>query len=106
MPNTSIPAAAEGLPKISRRSLLGGLAVMATPVAAAAAAAAAAQETSKFDLRHWLETADPLALAHYHAGELTKAMDKVSQYKAFRYKIDDENGFVLIFGDKKKETRA
>jgi len=36
MPNTSVPAAAEGLPSFTRRSFLGGVAITAIPSAAVA----------------------------------------------------------------------
>ncbi|CAN7510427.1 hypothetical protein [Pararhizobium sp. LjRoot238] len=47
MPNTIVPAAGESMPKISRRSILGGMVALVTPAAVAAASMPYAAKTDE-----------------------------------------------------------
>lgn len=85
--------------KTTRRTFLGGMAAASVPVAAVA-------EEPKFDLQNWLDTADPQVVADYHAGQLCKAMDKVSPWKKFRFNINTDLGFAFVVGDEKPERQA
>ncbi len=82
---------------ITRRSLLA-----CAPAAAASLTipAAIAVAEDKFDLQHWLDTADVDLVAHYHAARLTEAMAKIEPNRSFRYKIDSQAGIAMIVGDK------
>lgn len=61
---------------ITRRSALKGAVALSTlPVAAVASAGD--QPAKPFDLQEWLDTADPDAVVHYHAGQLAAAMNRV-----------------------------
>lgn len=58
---------------------------------------------AKFDLKTWLETADPKDVADYHASQLAKTMAKINNYRSWRYEICHEHSFALIVGDRKKD---
>lgn len=100
MPNT-VPAAGEAMPKvhtsITRRAVLGGFAMVAIPTGVAAAIEPSAEPA--FDLQHWLETADPLQVAQYHAARLAAVMNEIDPKRAYRSCINHEFGFALIVGD-------
>lgn len=89
-----------------RRDFLRFIPVAAVAVSIPACVAETAGAKSEFDLGQFLATAGPAEVAHYHASELTKAMDKISPYKAFRYKIDEDNGVVIVFGDRISASAA
>lgn len=67
MPNNTVPAAGEAMPQITRRFILGGLAVMAAPVAVASPVASPRDEHI-----------DPVQLAEQMAQRLAEAMKLVS----------------------------
>ncbi|WP_434732880.1 hypothetical protein NL154_14990 [Rhizobium sp. YTUHZ044] len=94
MPNETIPAAAEGLPKLSRRKLLGA-------VAAAIPAAAAPTAVKTFDWNAFFAEASPAELARFHANALTEAMAKMHPELSWRHVIDHKVRFVLVVGDER-----
>ncbi|MBY5440486.1 hypothetical protein HFO95_27925 [Rhizobium leguminosarum] len=94
MSNHVIPAAAEGLPNISRRTLLGAI----TAVIPAAAAPAVA---NTFNWNAFFAEATPAELARFHANALAEAMAKIHPELSWRHAIDHKNEFALIVGDKR-----
>lgn len=77
---------------MDRRTFLGAAAVASLPVAAASA-------PKPFDLQEWLNTADPDAVVHYHAGQLAAAMNRVDAARSYRVNVDYRKGFALVVGD-------
>ncbi|PCK81213.1 hypothetical protein [Rhizobium sophoriradicis] len=100
MPNSSIPVTAEGLPKISRRSLLGAIAAIP-----AAATATPAREM-KFDWNAFFEQATPAELARFHANALTEVMANIHPELSWRHVIDHQTRFVLVVGDERRVASA
>lgn len=86
------------MPKITRRFILGGMAVIATPTAALAMVPAEVP----LDLQHWLDTADPVQVAEYHAARLAEIMGVMNPDRRWRSHIDREHNFALIVGDERK----
>ena len=85
-------------PEINRRRLLLGLAATsagAVAVAGTTIAVAAVPVAPAFDLQHWLDTADPVDVAHYHATRLAETMNRINPGQWFA-KIDNAHEFVLI----------
>lgn len=94
MPNYAIPATAEGLPKISRRTLLGAL-------TAAIPAAAAPAVTNTFNWNAFFAEATPAELARFHANALAEAMATMHPELSWRHVIDHKVQFVLVVGDER-----
>ncbi|MBY3445533.1 hypothetical protein [Rhizobium laguerreae] len=94
MPNTTFPATAEALPKISRRTLLGAM-------TAAIPAAAVPGVSKTFDWNAFFAKATPEELARFHANALAEAMAKIHPELSWRHAIDHKNEFALIVGDKR-----
>ncbi|MCH4546860.1 hypothetical protein MK632_13855 [Rhizobium changzhiense] len=99
MPNTPIPAAAEGLPKISRRTLLG--AMTAAIPAATISATADPVSVKTFDWNAFFAEATPAELARLHANALTEAMATMHPELSWRHVIDHQVQFVLVVGDER-----
>lgn len=81
----------------TRRTFLSGAALSTLPVAAVASAGD--QPAKPFDLQEWLNTADPDAVVHYHAGQLAAAMNRVDASRSYRVSVDYAKGFALAVGD-------
>ncbi|ACS60063.1 MULTISPECIES: hypothetical protein [Rhizobium] len=94
MPNETILAAAEGLPKLSRRTLLGA-------VTAIIPAAATPAKMKAFDWDAFFAEATPAQLASFHAKALTEAMAKLHPGLSWRHVIDHKVQFVLVVGDER-----
>ncbi|MBY5533020.1 hypothetical protein HFO58_07530 [Rhizobium leguminosarum] len=94
MPNTTIPATAEALPKISRRTLLGAM-------TAAIPAAAVPAVLKTFDWNAFFAEATPAELARFHANALTEAMATMHPERSWRHVIDHKVQFVLVVGDER-----
>ncbi|MBY3361264.1 hypothetical protein HFN97_26180 [Rhizobium laguerreae] len=94
MPNTTIPATAEALPKISRRTLLGAM-------TAAIPAAAVPAILKTFDWNAFFAEATPAELASFHANALTEAMATMHPELSWRHVIDHKVQFVLVVGDER-----
>ncbi|OWK26316.1 hypothetical protein AJ87_03130 [Rhizobium yanglingense] len=90
MPNTSIPATAEGMPEATRRRFLQML-----PAAAAIAAIPIPAPAAPID---------PMEAARYHADQLAAAMNEINSERRFRVAFDTENTFVVICGDRKDRS--
>lgn len=82
----------------TRRSLLKGVLVGAG-AEAAGVPAAAAEPAPKFDLQNWLDTADPIAVADYHAARLAKVMGQLDPMRAYCFHINADEGFAMVVGD-------
>ncbi|CAN7398677.1 hypothetical protein LJR235_002388 [Pararhizobium sp. LjRoot235] len=80
--------------QITRRTILGGLAATVAPLPAVAAPA--------LDLQYWLDTADPVQVAEYHAARLAEVMGAMNPARRWRSHIDREYNFALIVGDELK----
>lgn len=104
MPKETILAAAEGLPKISRRTLL--VAMTATIPAAAVSAGAASREAKTFDWNAFFAEATPAELAVFHANALTEAMATMHPELSWRHVIDHKVRFVLVVGDDRPASAA
>lgn len=94
MPNTLIPAASEGLPKISRRALLGAM-------TAAIPASSVTSGVKSFEWSAFFAEATPAELARFHANALADAMARMHPERSWRHAIDHKNEFVLVVGDKR-----
>jgi ABC-type glycerol-3-phosphate transport system substrate-binding protein len=103
MPKTSVQAAAEGMPKISRRTALGLLGAAAVPSAGAVAISAAAAPQAPMTIDRYLTTASPQQRMLYHATELAAAMNELEP--RFDWQWIRKPGFVLIMGDD-REVRS
>lgn len=99
MPNATILAAAEGMPKLSRRTLLGAI-TAAIPAAAAPAA------VKTFDWNAFFAEASPAELACFHANALTEAMATMHPELSWRHVIDHKVRFVLVVGDDRPASAA
>ncbi|MBB4250874.1 hypothetical protein [Rhizobium sp. BK008] len=94
MPNETILAAAEGLPKLSRRTLL-------RAVTAIIPATATPTKMKTFDWDAFFAEATPAELASFHASALTEAMATMHPELAWRHVIDHKVQFVLVVGDER-----
>ncbi|MCC2612649.1 hypothetical protein [Neorhizobium petrolearium] len=96
MPNKLVQAAAEGLPKITRRLFVGGAAAASLPVAAAAKAVMP-QEPMTVDA--FLKIATPAELVLYHSNALMDAMAAMHpEQEGWKVHVDHDYHFVLISG--------
>ncbi len=90
--NTSLPQAA-----ITRRSILGGVALAAIPVATNAKAA-----TPSID--DFLARASNAEKAWYHANSLAEIMEQMHPDHSFRSHINHEHQLALIIGDRRAKA--
>lgn len=95
MPNKLVQAAAEGLPKITRRLFVGGAAAASLPVAAAAKAVVP-EEPMTVDA--FLKVATPEELVRYHSDALMDAMAAMHPEQGWKTHVDHDYHFVLING--------
>lgn len=94
MPNKLVQAAAEGLPKLTRRLFIGGAAVASLP---AAAAAKVVMPEPTISVEEFLAKALPAEKVWYHSNALVEAMAQLHPDKiGWRVHTDHEHAFVLV----------
>lgn len=95
--------------QISRRTLLGGMAatagggVVATAIPLPEPLKAADE---RFDLQHWLDTAEANAVVRYHAARLAEAMARVDPSRTYHDRVSYGDGYAFIVGDPIDGRRA
>jgi hypothetical protein len=94
-----VGAAGEGLPNISRRTLLGAI-TAAIPAAAVPAVA------NTFNWNDFYAEATRAELARFHANALTEAMATRYPELSWRHVVDDKVQFVLVVGDERPAVSA
>lgn len=95
--NSTLPTV---IPALSRRGFIGGMAIMATPVAAAAVTPTEATRPSIDD---FLARATAEERAWYHANALAQVMGEIHPDHSWRSHIHHGNQFCLIVGDRREE---
>lgn len=94
MPNKLVQAAAEGLPKLTRRLFIGGVAVASLPAAGLARAAMPKQPIS---IDEFLAKALPSEKVRYHSNALADAMAEMHPDEfGWRVQADHEDKFVMV----------
>ncbi|TAU80466.1 hypothetical protein ELI41_29610 (plasmid) [Rhizobium leguminosarum] len=94
MPNKLVRAAAEGLPKLTRRLFIGGVAVASLPAAGMARAVMPEQPVS---IDEFLAKALPSEKVRYHSNALADAMaDMHPDEFGWRVQTDHEDKFVMV----------
>lgn len=83
----------------TRRGILKGV-LGGAAAGAAGVPAVVAEPEPKFDLENWLDAADPIAVADYHAARLAKVMALLDPKRVYRFHIRADKGYALIVGDR------
>lgn len=97
MPNNTVPAAGEAMPKITRRTILGGVACMTMP----AAVASAQCEPLQRSIDDFFAQASPAERARYYASALAEALAEMHPDSSWRSHINHDHRFALVVGDRR-----